>query len=281
MRQPRGDNRGILHPARLRRHVRFRRHLPAPALRRHVEHYWLVDWDLSEPFAQHVVPHPAVNVVFQRDGAGPTRAEVSGVGLELFTITLTGVGTVSGVQFRPGGFRPFWPGSVAELTGRRLSFAVLADRWPPANAALAGSAGAGAGPPPADPCVGTDTERCQALDALLADARPAADPVNDEVVGLVEAIRFDRSVLRVDDFARRHGQSVRRLQRLFLTHVGVGPKWVIRRYRLHEAIERAAGDPPDWATLAADLGYSDQAHLVRDFTAVAGVPPTSYTRAHT
>ncbi|MDH6464419.1 hypothetical protein M2302_004618 [Micromonospora sp. A200] len=44
MRQPRGDNRGILDPERLRREVRFRRHLPAPALRPWVEHYWLIDW---------------------------------------------------------------------------------------------------------------------------------------------------------------------------------------------------------------------------------------------
>ncbi|MFI7577316.1 helix-turn-helix domain-containing protein [Micromonospora sp. NPDC049497] len=127
-------------------------------------------------------------------------------------------------------------------------------------------------------CDGTDTARCRALDALLTSWGPSADPVDDEVVALVEAIRTDRTVLRVDDFARRYGLSTRRLQRLFLTHVGVGPKWVIRRYRLHEAIERAADGPPDWATLAADLGYSDQAHLVRDFTAAAGVSPAAYAR---
>ena len=96
---------------------------------------------------------------------------------------------------------------------------------------------------------------------------------------MVEAIRTDRSVRRVDGFARDHGLTVRRLQRLFLTHVGVDPKWVIRRYRLHEAIERAAGGTPDWAGLAAELGYSDQAHLVRDFTAVTGVSPGAYAHA--
>ncbi|MBM0256333.1 AraC family transcriptional regulator [Micromonospora sp. 4G55] len=98
-------------------------------------------------------------------------------------------------------------------------------------------------------------------------------------MALAEAIRTDRGVLRVDDLARRHGTSTRRLQRLFLDHVGVGPKWVIRRYRLQEAIERAAEGPPDWSALAADLGYSDQAHLVRDFTAVTGVSPTAYVRS--
>ncbi|NJP34816.1 helix-turn-helix domain-containing protein [Micromonospora thermarum] len=278
--QPRADDRGILDPARLRRAVRFRRHLPAPQLRRWVEHYWLIDWDLTEPLAQQVVPHPAVNVVFRRDGDGPESGEVAGVGRQLFSITLAGSGRVSGVQFRPGGFHPFWRGPVAELTGGRWPFATLADRWPPA-AAVAGADSTGAGPSPAGHCAGTDAERCRALDALLTGWAPEPDPVNDEVIDLVESIRGDRTVVRVDDVARRHGTSVRRLQRLFLTHVGVGPKWVIRRYRLQEAIEQAAGGPLDWARLAADLNYSDQSHLVREFSAVTGRTPAAYARSLT
>jgi len=52
---------------------------------------------------------------------------------------------------------------------------------------------------------------------------------------------------------------------------------VMRRARLHEAAERAdSGEPVDWACLAADLGYADQAHLTRDFTVTIGVPPSRY-----
>jgi AraC-like DNA-binding protein len=55
---------------------------------------------------------------------------------------------------------------------------------------------------------------------------------------------------------------------------------VINRFRVHEAAERAAGAGPgtpiDWAALAADLGYSDQSHLVRDFTRAVGTPPDRY-----
>jgi AraC-like DNA-binding protein len=36
------------------------------------------------------------------------------------------------------------------------------------------------------------------------------------------------------------------------------------------------GEAVDWAALAADLGYADQAHLTRDFTATVGVPPSRY-----
>ncbi|WFE63415.1 DUF6597 domain-containing transcriptional factor [Micromonospora sp. WMMD714] len=345
MRQPRGDHRGILDPVRLRREVRFRRHLPTPELRPWVEHYWLADWALTAPFVQQVVPHPAVNVVFRQDAGGPETGEVAGVGRRLFTVTLTGTGAVSGIQFRPGGFRPFWRRPVAELTDRRVPLttdplttdpaatratgptAPRATRptaprtteptagstvpraaGPTAGSTVPRAAGPTAGstvPRAAGPtagstalqaagptaahsagsvvasprCGGADDERRRALDAFLLGWAPQPDPAATEAITLAEMIRTDRSVLRVDDLARRHDLSVRRLQRLFLDHVGVGPKWVIRRYRLLEAIEHVVTGWPDWAALAADLGYSDQAHLARDFAAVTGRTPTGYARS--
>ncbi|WP_444949562.1 AraC family transcriptional regulator [Micromonospora ureilytica] len=275
--RPRGDSRGILDPGRLLREVRFRRHLPAESLRPWVEHYWLIDWVLNAPFEQRVVPHPAVNVVFRRDdsdsdGDRPESGEVAGVGRDLFRITLSGTGRVSGVQFRPGGFHAFWQRPVSELTGRRVPLPTGRLTHPGFPVCSGGPAG-----PPTS--AASDNERCRALDTLLTAWRPEPDPVAEEAVRLAEAIRTDRTVLRVDDFAARHDVPVRRLQRLFMEYVGVGPKWVIRRYRLQEAVEQAGGGPMSWAGLAADLGYSDQAHLVRDFTAVAGVSPAAYARS--
>ena len=50
----------------------------------------------------------------------------------------------------------------------------------------------------------------------------------------------------------------------------------LRRARLLEAALAAEQGPVDWAALAADLGYSDQAHLTRDFTRTIGEPPARY-----
>ncbi|WP_373302443.1 helix-turn-helix domain-containing protein [Streptomyces gelaticus] len=94
---------------------------------------------------------------------------------------------------------------------------------------------------------------------------------------MVEYVTADSGLRRVDQLAEEFGVTVRRLQRLFHEYVGASPKWVLRRARLHEAAQRAdRGTNIDWAALAAGLGYADQAHFTRDFTAAVGISPGRY-----
>lgn len=288
---PRRDTRGIVEARKLFARVDFRRREPAPELRACIEHYWLIDWDLTEPHASHVVPHPSVNLVFQQYGDTEPWAEIAGIGLGLFAQKLAGRGRVCGVQFRPGGFRPFAPHRpVSDWTGRRVPLTqAYADLGPVRGAA---DEPGGSGRPVAAGTsrvaaevrriVGPDDEdtRVAALDTFLLDLAPAPDPQASQAMALVDRIRADRSIRRVAELAAAEGVSTRSVQRLFSAYVGVGPKWVILRYRIHEALERAETDTAalDWSALAAELGYSDQAHLVRDFTATVGVPPTAYAR---
>lgn len=258
---PRKDTHGIVDASALMRRVNFRRRAAAPSLAPWVEHYWLIDWELTEPFEQHVVPHPSVNIVFQRYADQPGFGEVAGIGLELFSIKLESTGQVSAVQFRPGGFRPFLQEPVSTLTNRRVPITTI---FPGCDAAR---------------FFGSEDDRVAALDDFLSSLNPEADPLATQAMDLVERIRHDREILRVSDFAQRQGLSVRQLQRLFAEYVGVSPKWVILRYRIHEALEHAEAEADvQWARLAHDLGYSDQAHLVRDFTTMIGLSPTSFRR---
>jgi transcriptional regulator GlxA family with amidase domain len=81
----------------------------------------------------------------------------------------------------------------------------------------------------------------------------------------------------VEHLAAAAGVSVRTLQRLFVEYVGAGPAWVIRRWRVIEAAEQVAREPrATWAEMAADLGYGDQAHLVREFRTNLGATPAAY-----
>lgn len=235
------------------RHQRIGSVPPAPDLAPFVDGCWTVDWHYAEPYLQRIVPYPHVHLTL-RTGH---ETELSGVPSRFVVKELTGTGRVVGIRFRPGGFRPFLGSAVSALT----------DRTVPASTVLPGLTTG-----PAD--VAAVQERLRAL-------APEPDPAVDDAAGIVALVSADPAVARVEELARRCGYGVRGLQRLFAEYVGIGPKWVIRRYRLHEVTERMArGEPIGWADVAAELGYADQAHLSRDFAAMFGEPPTRYARRY-
>jgi AraC-like DNA-binding protein len=255
--------RGVLRPDAAAEFLEVRRHPPAAGLAHVVESYWNPRWDLRgrPDHEQKVLAHPNVHLVWEEP-----EPLVYGVQRGVFTRVLHGRGQVLGAKFRPGAFRPFAAGPVADL----------ADRTVPA-AELFGDEAAALG----RRIAGMDdlAEMAALADAFLLERLPAGppDPQAGQVAELVERITASPQLYRVDELARALDLPVRRLQRLFAEYVGASPKWVLRRARLHEAAARAdEGEGIDWAALAADLGYADQSHLTRDFTAATGSPPARY-----
>jgi AraC-like DNA-binding protein len=235
------------------RHQRHGGGAPDDDLAPFLAHVWTAEWDYATPHRQTIAALPRVHVTVRPGGA----PQVQGVARRPVVRVLEGRGRVVGAAFRPGTFRA--------VTGRAVS--ALTDHQTPAAAlGLAGG--------PADPCDATALQDW--LRAVLPDA---PEPGGREAEAIVEHVAADPALIRVDRLAVDAGRSVRSLQRLFAEHVGVGPKWVIRRYRLREVTARLeAGDDVDWAGLAADLGYADQAHLTRDVADLLGEPPTCYAR---
>ncbi|QFZ23527.1 helix-turn-helix domain-containing protein [Saccharothrix syringae] len=229
------------------RHQRHEFIAPSPDLAPYVARYWVVEWCYDRPYRQLIVPYPNVQLSFHEGGA-----EVHGVCSGHVFKELAGTGRVFGVAFHPGAFRPFLGAPVQSITDRTLPAAeVFADL--PARADVT------------------------SVEAVLRAHLPEPDRAARRAVEVVDLIVAEPGVKRVDALARELGTTVRSLQRLFADHVGVSPKWVIRRYRLREVTERMeAGGHLDWAALAADLGYADQPHFVRDFTAMFGETPTRY-----
>lgn len=235
-----------------------------------VEHYWTVAWELDGPgFVAEVVSHPSVHVTVEsgdrpRFGHRMPDGLVHGVITRRFSQEIAGRGRVFGVKFRPGGFGAFTGADVGAWTDRVL----------PLSAAFGDRSGTlvrevlTAGP---------DGERAAVMDAFLMDRIPARDEKYDAVLAVVRDIQDDPSLTTVELAARRHAMSERTLQRLFRRYVGVGPKWVLQRARLHDAVDRIdTGRVTDLASLSVELGWFDQAHFTREFTALVGQPPAAY-----
>lgn len=263
-----GDEKGILHPQEQARHRTLNRLHAGPAVGRFVEWYWAVRWDLRDQpaYVAEVLPHPSVNVTFEVTDTR-TGAFVNGVCTKKFTRELTGVGWTFGVKFWAGGFGAFTGIDVGSFRDDVLPLAdVFDDAERLTDLVLSAS---------------DDQRRRAVVEAFLSERLTAEDdPSYQLVLQIVGAIVTDRGLTRVDQLAERFGVPVRTLQRLFRRYVGVGPKWVLRRYRLHDGAELLArGRTDELAVLAVELGYFDQAHFSREFSEEVGMAPLEYAAA--
>ena len=244
---------------------RHERYHPSADLEPWVEHYWTVEWDLrgSAPQRVETLPHPSVHLIFEADRksriAGPSRAR--------FSRLLEGKGGVFAAKFKPAGFHAFVGIPISRFADKTILFREV---FGPAGEELERAVLSRE----------LDAERITLVEDFLRSRGPERDEDADRVSEMVYRVAGEAEIHRVEHLAARFGLNTRTLQRLFSKYVGVSPKWVIQRYRLHEAAERlAAGKSIDQAELALDLGYTDQAHFVRDFKSIVGVSPAAYARA--
>lgn len=261
----RDDPRGILQSPVEAPPIELSRFEAPPDLAPYVEHFWSVHWDVRQrgPITRETLPHPSLHWVTE-----DARSEVQGIVRGRFTRELRGEGRVVGVKFRPGGMCAFVSQSMDVFTGRRLPAAkVFGPRARALPAALRGL---------------STPDAVEHVCALLRALDPQPDTQAARAGAIVAAIGIDRTITRVTQVCERFTVAPLTLQRMFRSKIGINPKWVVQRYRLHEAVERihAHGpiEPQPWASLAADLGFTDQAHFARTFRSFIGVTPGQYLR---
>lgn len=118
--------------------------------------------------------------------------------------------------------------------------------------------------------------RLDVLEQTLRDRwRPRE--VHPAVAEALQTFVSQPALARVDEVVARSGYSARHLVDRFTAQVGLSPKRFCRVRRFQLALHHAfAGRPDDWAALALDCGFADQSHLVNEFRAFSGLPPTGY-----
>lgn len=244
------------------------RYAPSDDLRDLVRRYWIPVWSLpaGRTTVQRVLQYPTCLIVI-----ADRYARLVGVQTGLGRQELTGDGWAFGVMLQPAAGQLVLGGPVTDLT----------DSW----VDLRDVAGLDAGPlidvvhhlldhHPA----GAEQQR-RAIRAVETALR-RLEPVDEEGLVLnriVRCIEEEREVARVRQVCDRFAMTERTLQRLTARSLGLTPKWLIQRRRLHDAAEALRSHRPvDLARTAADLGYADQSHFTRDFRTVTGLTPGEF-----
>jgi AraC-like DNA-binding protein len=257
--------KGVVAPLEARKRFRMERYLPsaelAPELHHFLDHFWIVEWDLGDqpPYMQRTLPYPCVHLVF--DSA---RSGIWGVPTGAFDYELKGRGKVCGLRFRPGAFRALLGRPLRTIADQVLAFSHVFP-WDDAAAEREVLAGA------------DDAAMIAAAARLLVPHLPAPDVQVERIAAILRTVETTPGLTQVEELAAGAGLGVRSLQQLFSEYLGVSPKWVIRRFRLHEAADRlAGGEELDLSALALALGYFDQAHFTSDFRKLVGETPARY-----
>jgi AraC-like DNA-binding protein len=198
----------------------------------------------------------------------PSSAALNAIGTRVQALYKTisgGPHWVFSARFRAGGASPFFGTRVSALTDEIVPLETL---WGERAALLS-----------------REMERvrdaetgCEVLQAaLLASLQngprrePASAPKIRHAVRLLDEAQ---ELPDMEELAARVQLSGRQFRRAFADIVGVPPKVYSRIVRFRRALRAAAGtNRPSWSSIAAAVGYWDQAHLISEFRAFAGTTP--------
>jgi AraC-like DNA-binding protein len=235
----------------------YREFAPPVELRSAVACFWMRATHAEREARADVLPDACSDLMW-RSGLG---AFVAGPDTGPAPATVPPGAVTLGVRFLPGAGGPALGLPLAELRDQRVDAAEL---WPGLAERL-----------------GPELAPREALSRLVAVAHTltAASPPDRAVQDAARRLGDPRS--RVEPLAGQLGLSERQLRRRFHASVGYGPKTlqrVLRFRRLLAGIDRASGSP-DFARLAFDAGYSDQAHMTRDCGRLAGLSPSVLARS--
>ena len=258
----------------------YRSYRPAQPLSNLIDNFWLYEDYESTHFQERILPSGTFEFVFNlRDqqlriykAARPKQCErfsgaiVSGPYHGYFLSDAAEETSVMGVHFAPGGAFPFLGFAADELVDSHTDLQAISGR----SAVEIREQLVGARSP---------EERFQLLERWLVSRLLRPLERHPAVSLALNATGRTEPQAGVRGWARQAGLSERRFIDVFRREVGLKPKLFSRIRRFQEVLAHAHRDPsPHWAQYAAEYGYFDQSHLIRDFLAFSGLSPADYCR---
>ena len=251
---------------------------PMPPLSRFVDLLWLSDSRTTGLKPERILPtgtfELAINLRHDRlvfyDPERPDEhsqfsgAVVSGAHGRGFAPGDTEDVFIIGVHFKPGGAFPFLGVPAGDLADIHVDLETL---WGSSAVRLREWLGEAR----------DSAERFRLLERALLSRLSDRVEQHYAVAAGLETLGKYRVGQTVREAAKYLGLSQRRFIQVFKAEVGITPKLFSRIRRFQQTRSVIHQSPsPDWAAIAADLGYFDQSHFIREFTEFSGLTPTEY-----
>ena len=236
---------------------------PAPPLAAHVSRYWgmTVGAQVPRGFGHQIFPDGCMAIACGRSATGEVRSSLVGPRAEPLTVTVNPGDRFWGVSF--------WPdagGAVLHEEPRRLHGHLVAPLTEPVWALTLSRAMA---------ACNDEAAAAGVADEHLAAPVASAAPLDAIVRAAVVALVASNGEMEIAELARGVGLSLRQFERRFGAATGLNPKQFARIRRMRSALAHLLSPSPrTWSEVAADFGYADHSHLVRDFTQLAGLTPS-------
>jgi AraC-like DNA-binding protein len=251
----------------------YREFKSAPPLAKNVECIWLLEGGdrQSSPAPERLLPDGCFELILNFGAPFREHKETGGCDLQPMRfvvgqmtrpvlISPTGCVRLLGIRFVPGGALPFFHFPPGALTN---SIVPLADVAHALDREFCGM-------------VDEDRhleEQIGMIESLLIRRMRVKEERGASLASAISRIIRSGGQIPVDWLADDLGISGRQLERRFVSEVGLGPKLLCRILRFQQVFRAVERSDKNWARIAADCGYFDQAHLIRDFRQFAGQTP--------
>jgi AraC-like DNA-binding protein len=254
----------------------FHVHRPRPPLSDFVELFWFSEGTPATHAKERLLPTGTTELVINLHAESlrvyesdrPEHfdsfrgAVVCGAHSEYFVVDTAQQAWLAGIHFKPGGAFPFFRLPANELYNRHVSLETL---WGVRAGAIREQLLAAR----------TSAARFRILELALfqASRRRTRHPA---VTFAIQTLQAEPG-RRISEVTGQIGLSARRFIQLFSEEVGLTPKQFSRVQRFQAVLRRIHGRAQvDWADVALDCGYFDQAHFIHDFRAFCGLSPTHF-----
>jgi len=254
------------------------RYHPSAPLNTYVECLWWSQRDEPEAFGEHMLPSGNAQVIFalhdapiiclpsssSQNSLAGSRGVVHGPQWRYYRSGPKPAGVTAGIALRPGAGEAVLGIPIAELTDRHVATEALwgARARDLREELLAAREASGV---------------FRILERDLRNRLKSPLIVHPAVARALTFPTDGRATRRVANIQREAGYSPRHFIALFRAAVGLTPKHHFRVQRFTHVLRYLArGSGERLADLAASAGYSDQAHLTREFREFAGITPTQY-----